>query len=154
MTENRDDMAAIMEAVATLQAGDRVAARTALLALWDDLRDQGTPMQRCTIAHFLADIQEEVNAELAWDLLALEAATGCERHGDADALSPELDSFLPSLHLNVGDAYRRLGENDRARDHAWFGMNRATALPSGGYADMVRTGLDRLLTSCSEANPA
>lgn len=110
-------------------------------------------MQRCTIAHFLADTEEEVGAELAWDLLALEAATGCDRQGDVDAPSPELGSFLPSLHLNVGDAYRRLGDIDRARDHARFGLGRTAALPSGGYGDMVRTGLDRLLAICSDADP-
>lgn len=152
MTQNRDDMAAIMGAAATLQAGDRSAARAALLDLWSELGEQGTPMQRCTIAHFLADTEEEVSAELAWDLLALEAATGCDRQGDDDALSPELGSFLPSLHLNVGDAYRRLGDMNRARDHARFGLARAAALSSGGYGDMVRKGLDRLLASCSEAD--
>lgn len=151
MNDNRDDMTRIMAAVTTLQAGDIVTARTALRDLWNTLREHGTPTQRCTIAHFLADTEDEVDAELAWDLLALQAATGCDRPDDSDALTSDLESFLPSLHLNIGDAYRRLGNLDRARDHARFGLARTAALPPGGYGDMVRNGLERLLARLSEA---
>lgn len=153
MRQDSSDMAPIMEAIATLQRGDRVTARSALLRLWGDLGEIGTPTQRCTMAHFLADTDNEVEAELAWDVIALEAATGTEAGGDAEALAPDLAGFLPSLHLNVGDAYRRLGDNERARAHADFGLARTTALPSGGYGDMVRAGLERLKERLAGAEP-
>lgn len=149
MSHDRSDMGEILEAIATLQGGDRATGRSELLRLWNLLGDAGTPRQRCTMAHFLADSEDDVAAELAWDLIALEAATGTREVGDADALSPDLASFLPSLHLNVGDAYRRLGDHERALAHADLGLGRAAALPSDGYGDVIRAGLERLRTRLS-----
>lgn len=154
MSQKPTDMAEIMEAITILQCGDRATARTTLLRLWEDLGERGTPMQRCTIAHFLADTEDEVEAELAWDLRSLRAATGKEQDGDHDALEPDLASFLPSLHLNVGDAYRRLGDLERARTHVRFGLSRSEALPTGGYGDMVKAGLERLQTRLAGADSA
>jgi hypothetical protein len=154
MSQEPTDMAEIMEAITILHSGDRATARTALLRLWEELGERGTPTQRCTIAHFLADTEDKVEAELAWDLLALRAATGKEQDADHDALEPDLASFLPSLHLNVGDAYRRLGDLDRARAHARFGLGQSEAMPAGGYGDMVRTGLERLQTRLASADSA
>lgn len=153
MVQDTSDMAEIMEAIATLQGGDRTLGRTRLLRLWDDLNGSGTPTQRCTIAHFLADTEDDVEAELAWDRVALEAATGTKCGSDADALAPDLAAFLPSLHLNVADAYRRLGDHERARAHAGFGLARTAALPSGGYGDMVRGGLERLQARLTGTDP-
>jgi hypothetical protein len=144
------DMDEIMQAVAKLQRGDRDIARNELLGHWREWQTRGSPLQRCTIAHFLADTEQDVAAELAWDLLALEAATGNKDEHDQDALDPSLADFLPSLHLNVGDAYRRLGDKDRASRHAANGLSRVGSLPEGGYADMVRLGLNRLRTRLSE----
>lgn len=152
MTEDASDMSGIMKAVALVERGERELARTMLLQLWDDLGQAGTPRQRCTIAHFLADTEEDAEAELAWDILALEAATGAAPEQGSDALTPELMSFLPSLHLNVGDAYRRVGKTECALAHAHFGLERICALPAGGYRDMVKGGLERLKTKlCSTA---
>jgi hypothetical protein len=144
------DMDEIMRAVEMLQRGDRDIARNELLRLWRRWQERGSPLQRCTIAHFMADTEEDVAAELAWDLLALEAATGNRGEQDQDALDSSLANFLPSLHLNVGDAYRRLGDKDRASRHAANGLSRVGSLSDGGYADMVRLGLNRLRTRLSE----
>ena len=97
-----------------------------------------------TFAHFLADTEEEARAELAWDLLALEAATGDRGAEDREAMAPGLASFLPSLHLNVGDAYRRTGERDLARDHAVIGLRQSAALADYGYGAVIKAGLERL----------
>ena len=153
MSEDTSDMKEIMEAIGTLQRGDRATARSTLLRLWGELGETGTTTQRCTMAHFLADTEEEVESELAWDVIALEAATGKERGADDDALAPDLASFLPSLHLNVGDAYRRLGNYEQALAHAEFGLARTAVLPAGGYGDMVRTGLERLKERLTGADP-
>ncbi|CAM5283259.1 hypothetical protein ATER59S_00430 [Aquamicrobium terrae] len=101
-------------------------------------------MQRCTIAHFLADTEVDAAAELTWDLLALKCATGFDDDQDRDTIDPALASFLPSLHLNVGDAYRRLGERDRALKHVDKGLNWITRLHHDGYGSLVRMGLERL----------
>jgi len=144
------DMDEIMRAVGELQRGNRDVARSELLRLWRTWEKQGSPLQRCTIAHFLADTEEDAAAELSWDLLALEAATGNKDELDRDATDASLASFLPSLHLNVGDAYRRLGDRVRAARHAANGLSRAGSLADGPYGDMVRSGLARLRTRLND----
>jgi len=134
----------IMAAVSDLQSGMRVEARAALLTLWDQIEESAGPLEKCTIAHFLADTEDDVDAELQWDLRALEAATGYDDCADRDPVAPDLATFLPSLHLNVGDAYRRLGDGDRAQRHAENGLRRAVALADDGYANTIKAGLDRL----------
>ena len=133
---------AITAAVAILQSGDRCAGKLELQRLWND-GFETDPYRRCIIAHFLADTEEDVAMELAWDIAALEAATG-RAEGDADPLAPARASFLPSLHLNVGDAYRRIGNLEQARFHAKAGLRRASVLEENGYGSMIKTGLDRL----------
>lgn len=141
-----DDMAEVLTALGRLQAGD-ADARPVLMALWVSA-PQASPVRRCTLAHFLADMETEVAAELAWDRIALEAATG-SGSGDGDAVTAQLETFLPSLHLNVGDALRRMGNAGLARFHAQAGLRRAHALPADGYGAAVRAALERLLVSVS-----
>jgi hypothetical protein len=53
-------------------------------------------------------------------------------------------AMYPSLHLNLADCHRRLGDLDRARDHLAQGQAAAGALPDDGYGQLIRGGLDRL----------
>ncbi len=139
-------MEEIMQAVATLQAGNLQAAREQLLKLWDMWAVTGAPLECSTIAHFIADTQEHPSAELEWDLRALQAATGVREPEDHEPDVPSLQAFLPSLHLNVGDAYRRVGEPTRARRHAEIGLRHVRAVEDNGYGGMIKAGLDRLLS--------
>jgi len=50
--------------------------------------------------------------------------------------------FYPSLHLNLGECYRQLGEFDRAREHLDRGRASVTALNNDGYGQMIKTGSD------------
>ncbi|GIJ43805.1 hypothetical protein Val02_06910 [Virgisporangium aliadipatigenens] len=118
-------------AVTLGREGDPAAARELLAELWDEADD---PVQRCAIAHYAADVQESVAEELAWDLRAL-------------AVVPEqpdarFTGFLPSLHLNLTDAYRRLGDLDAARRHLAFATEHAPVLPDDDYGRMIRGGID------------
>lgn len=133
----------VTAAIKMFQQGDQKGARVQLLKLWS--RTGADPAERCAIAHFLADTEADVASELAWDLRALEAATGGVAGEDRDPLTPDLASFLPSLHLNVGDAYRRVGDLLLAERHARCGIARSDALPGDGYGATVRQALDRLL---------
>ena len=135
----------IMQAVGLLRAGDRQAARERLLRLWDQWADGDGALQRCTIAHFLADTENDARAELEWDLLALEAATAARGPHGREAAEPGLEGFLPSLYLNAGDAYRRLGEHESARRHAELGLGHACRLGDDRYGRTIRGGLERLL---------
>ena len=130
----------ISEAVAVLQSGQKREARQRLLELWERLKGCALPAERCILAHFLADTEEEARRELDWDLIALQSATGGPSESNADALTPELAGFLPSLHLNVGDAYRRLGDLPAARRHA----DRALAFESSPYYLFHPLALERI----------
>lgn len=145
MSEADTTMDEIMKAVTKLQSGDRIGGRSDMLALWEKHRSDGSAMQRCTLAHFLADTEDDVEEELRWDKLALQAATGHDDDRDRDPVDESFAGFLPSLHLNVGDAYRRMGCSDLAAAHAANGMARIGSLPQGGYGNVIRTGLTKLL---------
>ena len=53
-------------------------------------------------------------------------------------------AFYPSLHLNLGECYRKLGNLDLANDHLQRGTAAAEALPDNGYGQMIKGGLHRL----------
>jgi hypothetical protein len=116
------------------RAGDRAGARAALTALWDRAED---PLKRCSIAHFLADLQDAVADELAWDQRALAAA------GDLDDPS-QLRSFLPTLHLNLADAHRRSGHTTEARHHLGLAAEHLDQLPDDDYGRMIRGGMTKV----------
>ena len=54
--------------------GNRAQAAAGFQALWDQVGPDGRALHGVNIAHYLADIQDDPDAELMWDLLALEAA--------------------------------------------------------------------------------
>jgi hypothetical protein len=124
------------------QRGERKAALAALTGLWADA-DQ--PLLRCAIAHAAADLQDDPRDELAWDLHALDAAAAITDDDVAAVGMPGTTAaMLPSLHLNVGEDYRKLGDLDAARRHQELGTAAAPALLDDGYGRMIRGGLDRL----------
>ena len=47
-------------------------------------------------------------------------------------------------HLNLGEAYRKLGDLSAARRHLDLGQQAVTALPDNGYAQMITGGLNGL----------
>ena len=131
-----DVTARIAEAVELGHAGNAEEARGRLAELWEDAEVQADPLHRCTLAHHAADLQTTVIDELAWDLRALEAA---------GEVTPErARAHHPSLHLNLGDAYLRLGDAAGACHH----LERARAcldrLPDDGYGRMIRAGVESL----------
>ena len=74
-------MTRIGQAIMLHHAGDREEARNRFArAVGGDRRGRATPLHRCTLAHYMADTQDDPADELGWDLRALSAA---------DALSQE-----------------------------------------------------------------
>ncbi len=107
------------------------------------------------LAHYGADVQEDPQVELAWDLEALDAA-GQVSDARAKELDPKLtiDGFFPSLHLNLADTYRRLGEPVQARHHLDAAVERSPSLPMDGYGETVRGAIDRLRVRLDEEDAA
>lgn len=133
----------ILDAVSTF-ATDKERGRARLLELWEALLPQRNPLQLCTLGHFLADTETEPENELEWDLRALEAATGTRAPEDRGTIPPVPEGYLPSLHLNVANSYRRVGDLERARHHVVLGSRHVGALGDDAYGAMVRGGLHRL----------
>jgi tetratricopeptide (TPR) repeat protein len=127
------------------QRGERDAARSLFSQVWDEIGPTGDALHRYALAHHMADVQDDVREELAWDLRALEAADSVtdERARQAGVASP-VSGFYPSLHLNLGEVYRKLGDLDRAREHLQQGRAAVGSLGDDGYGQMIKGGLDRL----------
>lgn len=141
-------MAAITAAIGLGHAGDRVAARDELERLWGETDDA---LHRCTIAHFVADLQGSVTDELMWDERALAVAADLtdERAQQHDA-SFQVRAFLPSLHLNLADHHRRLGHVSEAQKHLTAAQADIDLLPDDDYGRLVRTGMERIKRALEE----
>jgi hypothetical protein len=144
-------MQQVNAAIALLHGGERAAAKAQFEAIWASIAQDPDPFHECTLAHFMADAQDDPAAELAWDLRALEAARRVpqRRAGNSHA-GLAMRTFFPSLHLNVADAYRRLGDMVAARKHLEEGAALAGALPQDGYGAMIRGGFERLRARLAE----
>lgn len=135
-------MTAIGAAVEQGRAGARAPAREALVRLWEQVGDTGDALHRCSIAHYLADLQESVDDELLWDQRALAAVADLnDERAQRFHESLQVRAFLPSLHLNLADAYRRAGDHDRAQHHASVAGELARELPDDAYGAMIRGGV-------------
>ncbi|MBD0707557.1 hypothetical protein BU197_03750 [Streptomyces sp. CBMA291] len=150
MTERRrvsDDgvMTRIGQARMLLHGGDREEARNRFGVLWQEIGPEGDPLHRCTLAHYMADAQDDPDTELAWDLRALSAAEGLagERlaaHGSAAALR----ALYPSLHVNLAADYVKLRQPEAARIHLDRARRASDHLDDDGYGNGVRAAIERL----------
>ncbi|GGY31114.1 hypothetical protein [Streptomyces djakartensis] len=132
-------------------AGDREEARRRLLDLWAEVGEHGDPLYRCTLAHYLADTQDDPADELAWDLRALTAAEEIGENGPAvreGALA--VRAFYPSLHLSLAADYAGLGQRDAARTHLRRARRAAAGLADDRYGEGVRAAIRRLESRLGE----
>ncbi|MET7452890.1 hypothetical protein ABZT03_13520 [Streptomyces sp. NPDC005574] len=138
-------MTRIGQVVILHHAGDREEARHRFLGLWAEIGEDGDPLHRCTLAHYLADTQDDPFDELAWDLRALTAAeelTADRLAGHGAALA--VRALYPSLHLNLAADYVKLGRAEVARTHLRRARAAADALADDTYGDGVRAAISRL----------
>ncbi|MGW3108071.1 hypothetical protein [Streptomyces sp. NPDC001100] len=154
MTERQEQAAPdalltrIGQVVMLHHGGDREEARERLLGLWAELGEDGDPLHRCTLAHYLADTQDDPSDELAWDLRALSAADeltdGREREDTGQEGAGAVRGFYPSLHLNLAADYIKLDRPDAARTHLRRARAASTVLADDGYGNGVRAAIGRL----------
>ena len=141
----------VLAAVAAALGGDKPGARRLLTECWDSTapEDHG---QRCVLAHYLADVQDDPDAEIGWDETAL-LEHGFLSDGDLAPVGiPAVKGMLPSLHLNLGDGYFRRGQFGLAREHQQAGQMHSKHLSNDGYGAMIRSGLDNLGLRISDAD--
>ncbi|MFJ3673188.1 hypothetical protein ACIPSE_42685 [Streptomyces sp. NPDC090106] len=138
-------MSRIGQVVMLHHAGDREEARHRFLDLWAEIGEDGDPLHRCTLAHYMADAQDDPSDELAWDLRALTAA---EELTDDRLAEHEgtlaVRALYPSLHLNLAADYVKLDRAGAARTHLRRARTAAGALADDSYGDGVRAAISRL----------
>ncbi|WP_329617533.1 hypothetical protein OG244_35205 [Streptomyces brevispora] len=142
-------MTRIGQAIMLLHGGDREEARNRFGLLWEEIGEDGDALHRCTLAHYMADTQDDPGDELAWDLRALTAAQSLtdERGADhRDALA--VRAFYPSLHLNLAADYVKLRRPAAARIHLSRARDASVVLADDGvddgYGGGVRAAIGRL----------
>ncbi|MFD5249200.1 hypothetical protein ACFWIW_31965 [Amycolatopsis sp. NPDC058340] len=115
-------------------SGDRDGAREKFAALWERIGEDGDPLHRCALAHYMADVRDDPAEELAWDLRALAAADSLtdERAKEYHA-TLAVRGFYPSLHLNLAEDYRKLGDHESAKTHWELGRGTLGALGDDPY---------------------
>ncbi|RLP86210.1 hypothetical protein EAD89_21845 [Micromonospora sp. BL4] len=135
-------MTRIVDAVQLGRSGQQTLARDTLTALWDEIGGDGDAFHRCTLAHYLADLQESTEAELSWDERALAAVADLtDERAQQYHPSMQVQGFLPSLHLNLADDHRRLGHTALAREHLALAERFVGRLPDDPYGEMIRAGI-------------
>lgn len=138
-------MTGIGAAVEQGRAGDKAQAREALAGLWERVGSAGDALHRCSIAHYLADLQDAVEDELLWDQRALAAVVDLsDERAQRFHENLQVRGFLPSLHLNLADDYRRVGDADRARHHLGVAGELADGLPDDDYGSLIRGGIQQV----------
>lgn len=133
----------VLAAVQVALTGDRDEGRALLARCWA-ATSTDDHAQRLVIAHYLADLQDDLDDEIRYD----ESALADYAHvGDSDLAAigiPSAAGMAPSLHLNLGDGYLRRGDVTAARSELEAGRAAAAALDDDGYGALIRSGLDGL----------
>ena len=127
--------------------GKRDDARVLFAEIWDEIGgEQGDPLHVCTLAHAMADAQDDVREELVWDQRALAAVGMLTDARVAEAGIPlPVAGLYPSLHLNLSECYRKLGDLDRAREHLQQAQDTIGALGDDEYGKMIKDGMARIV---------
>ncbi|NMD59713.1 UNVERIFIED_ORG: hypothetical protein FNL38_101262 [Nocardia globerula] len=133
----------IMQAQELASSGDRAGARSAFENVW---RDVGTdPLHVVTLAHYMADVQDDPADELRWDLRALQAADSLtDARAQEHHSTLQVAGFYPSLHLNLAADYNKLGRVAEAHEHLTKAEDAAGTLTDDGYGRMIRGAIARL----------
>src|SRR5699024_9611480 len=128
------------------QQGRNREARELFEQLWTENGEEaGDPVARCMIAHSTADAQDDVEAELRWDHIALDAARAItDEQVAAAGMGSSAAALFPSLHLNIAECYRKLSDREQARVHLNDARQALGTLPDDDYGTMIRNALDEL----------
>ncbi|MDQ0954131.1 hypothetical protein QFZ24_008054 [Streptomyces phaeochromogenes] len=148
-------MTRIGQVAMLLHGGDREEARGRFLDLWTEIGEDGDALHRCTLAHYMADAQDDPSDELAWDLRALSAAdTLTDGRITEHPQSLAVRAFYPSLHLSLAVDYANLGRFEAARTHLRRARDTVGVLGDDAYGDGVRAGIGRLELRLDEEGPS
>ncbi|WP_431814051.1 SDR family NAD(P)-dependent oxidoreductase [Kocuria sp. cx-455] len=137
------DWGAVLDAVQLTLSGHHELGEKALRECWSDTTS-AEHAPRCVIAHYLADLQSTVAAEVEWDERALAEFVHVSDADLAPIGVPSAKGFAPSLHLNAGDGYLRMGRIEDAWKQLESGELALQELERDGYLQFIAQGLQRL----------
>lgn len=142
-----DVMIQINEGLQLHISGDRAGARERFAALWVRIGEDGDPLHRCALAHYMADVCDDPVDELSWDLRALAAADSLTDERAQEYHSTlAVRGFYPSLHLNLAEDYRKLGDHGAAKTHWELGQGTLGALGDDPYGAGIVEAYSALAT--------
>lgn len=95
---------------------------------------QTNDFEACIAAHYAARHQPTPEETLHWNEIALAHAERVDNE--------QVKGFFPSLYLNLGYSHEVLGHETEARHYYDLATKHAADLPEGGYAAVVRNGLE------------
>ena len=145
------DWERVIDAVTTSLTGDRERGRALLIDCWSATAP-ADHAQRCVLAHYLADTEVELDAEVAWDERAIQEFASTLDDDLAPIGIPSARGMAPSLHLNLGDGYLRQARVVDARAQLDLALAAVDALTEDGYSRMIRNGLDALQARIDSAD--
>lgn len=104
---------------------------------WDEA---ATNFEKFIAAHYLARVQPGTREKLFWDETALSFAL---------LEKPEMiNTYLPSLYLNIGKCYEDLGETALACSNYNSAAGFLAFLPDDGYGKMIASGVEAAIKRC------
>jgi hypothetical protein len=118
-------------------------ARRLFREAWDVAGDD---YEACVAAHYLARHQDTPEDVLRWNVECLDRA---DRVGDE-----RVRGFYPSLHVNIAQAQRDLGDEGEARRHYEAAAARVGDVPAGPYGDGIRFAVAEGLRSTGRSDLA
>lgn len=86
--------------------GQVARAQTLYQAAWDAAQDD---YEACIAAHYVARHQENQQDGFYWNKLALDKANAVD--------DDRVQEFFPSLYVNMGKAYERIGQMEEAKQY-------------------------------------
>lgn len=143
-------MTEVMAAVALARDGDREGGRRRMEALSARFEGDPDPFCECILAHHMADLQDDIADELAWDQRALEAALRCPE-ADAARHQASIAGFMPSLHVSLAQDYYKAGDFARSREHLAAGREFTHHLADDAYGQLIQGAMERLTKGLERA---
>ena len=126
-------------------------AREILSRLWIAHEENGH-LEKCIIAHYMADACAEIAEELKWDKTAYDELDNIvEEEINIINLQLTKKAFSASICLNLSNSYFKNGDSENARKYVIEGIALADFMDDSGYADMVKSGLSRLVVKIEHA---
>lgn len=141
MDQENPVVAAVGRGMAAEASGDIDGARAAYDDAWTIATDD---YERCVAAHYVPRWIDDPSQKLQWNLDALKYA---------DAVGDDrVKGFYASLHANVGNCLRLLGDKDGATAAYTTAQAHLGDVQEGPYKDKVAAGIATALDGLASSN--